>query len=153
MVTLGLVAIDPIGLQMHIAGTGSVSLCAEKLTDVWNWNLRSVLAASCLDKVARVFRNSSGMKTSIPSGLITFVLACFEIAPLLRAVVASRPTVAIRMATPRKGKTHFKAPPPAASTLRLVGFRSLRPRPAVSILLLVLERLTSTPQTTIRLLA
>src|SRR6266436_4278087 len=61
-----------------------------------------------------------------------------------------RRMAAIPAATRRKGKTHFKAPPPAASTLRLATFRSLPTPPAVSILLLGRERWISTPETTIR---
>jgi Chaperone of endosialidase len=46
-----------------------------------------VFAANCLDKLARFFRNSLDMKTSIPPVLITFALACFALLPTAQAVV------------------------------------------------------------------
>jgi hypothetical protein len=49
-------------------------------------NLLSALAANCLDKLARFFRNSPDMKTSIPQILITFILVCFGLSPALQAV-------------------------------------------------------------------
>jgi hypothetical protein len=42
-----------------------------------------------LDKLARCFRNSSDMKTSIPSVLITFALVCFALVQNTQAVVPS----------------------------------------------------------------
>ena len=50
-------------------------------------NGRYQLAANSLDKLARVFRNSLDMKTSIPSLLITFTLVCFGLFPRAQAVV------------------------------------------------------------------
>jgi hypothetical protein len=44
------------------------------------------LAVNCLDKLARVFRNSPGMKTSIPAVLIIFALACFALVQNTHAV-------------------------------------------------------------------
>jgi hypothetical protein len=57
----------------------------EKLSRFWNWNLRSALAANSLDKLARFFRDSPDMKTSIPPVLITFALVCFALSPMLQA--------------------------------------------------------------------
>jgi hypothetical protein len=44
------------------------------------------LAANCLDKLARFFRNSPAMKTSIPPVLITFALVCFAVIQNTQAV-------------------------------------------------------------------
>jgi hypothetical protein len=41
---------------------------------------------NCLDKLAKFFRNSPDMKTSIPPVLITFVLVCIGLLPQARAV-------------------------------------------------------------------
>jgi hypothetical protein len=41
---------------------------------------------NCLDKLARFFRNSSDMKTSIPPLLITFALVCFALVQNTQAV-------------------------------------------------------------------
>jgi hypothetical protein len=52
----------------------------------WKPNRRPALAANCLDKPARFFRNSQGMKTSIPPILITFALVCFALVQNTQAV-------------------------------------------------------------------
>jgi hypothetical protein len=54
---------------------------------LWNSNRLSALAANSLDKVARFFRNSPHMKTSIPPVLITIALVCFGLLPEAQAVV------------------------------------------------------------------
>src|SRR6267378_1642999 len=89
------------------------------------------------------------MKPSIPPVLIIFALLCFALVQNTQAV-SPPPDGGYPGATRRKGKTHFKAPPLAATMPRLVTSRSLPTPPAVSILLLALQRLTSTPETTIR---
>ena len=52
-----------------------------------NLNRRFALAANCLDKVGRVFRNSPDMKRNIPLLLITFSIVCFGLLQKARAVV------------------------------------------------------------------
>jgi Chaperone of endosialidase len=49
-------------------------------------NLRSALAANCLDKLARFFQAFRIMKTTIPPVLITFSLVCFALVQNTRAV-------------------------------------------------------------------
>ena len=51
----------------------------------WSWRL--ALAANSLDKLARFFRDSPDMKTSIPPVLITIALVCFAHLPTAQAVV------------------------------------------------------------------
>ena len=60
---------------------------------------------------------------------------------------------AIPTSPPRKGKTPFKASPPALRTQQLVGLRSLATLMAASIPLPARGRFFSTPQTQIRRLA
>src|SRR5439155_11805244 len=52
----------------------------------WSWKERSALAANCLDKLARCFRDLPDMKTSIPAVLITFALICFALSQRAQAV-------------------------------------------------------------------
>ena len=54
---------------------------------MWNSKTRSALAANCLDRLARFFRNSTDMKTNIPPVLITFAFVCFGLFPKAQAVV------------------------------------------------------------------
>jgi trimeric autotransporter adhesin len=49
-------------------------------------NQRFALAANCLDKLARFFRNSPDMKSSIPPVLIIFALVCFALVQNTQAV-------------------------------------------------------------------
>jgi trimeric autotransporter adhesin len=49
-------------------------------------NQRFALAANCLDKLVRFFRNSPDMKTSVPPVLITFALVCFALVQNTQAV-------------------------------------------------------------------
>jgi hypothetical protein len=51
--------------------------------------LESAICAgvNCLDKLARFSRNSTDMKTSIPSVLITFALVCFWLSPTAKALL------------------------------------------------------------------
>src|SRR5437764_12188456 len=58
----------------------------EKLTIFRNSNRQFAVAADCLDKLARFVRNSSDMKTSIPSVLITFALVCLTFVQNTQAV-------------------------------------------------------------------
>jgi hypothetical protein len=51
-----------------------------------NYKPRLTLAANCLDKLARFFRNSRDMKTRIPPVLITFALVCFALVQNTQAV-------------------------------------------------------------------
>ena len=46
----------------------------------------SLLEADCLDRLARFFRNSPAMKTSIPPVLITFALVCFAVIQNTQAI-------------------------------------------------------------------
>src|SRR6476659_8986720 len=76
------------GLLTHI-GTGNVTLCTRMKSRrrSLNCNRRFALVANCLDKPARVFRDSSDMKTRIPPVLITFALVCFGLFQNAQAVV------------------------------------------------------------------
>ncbi len=59
----------------------------EKLREhFWNLGQQLALAAISLDKLARFFRNSPNMKTSIPPVLITFALVCFALPQRAQAV-------------------------------------------------------------------
>src|SRR5947208_2002331 len=73
--------------------TASVSLCVgmKSWLRFWSWKERSALAANCLDKLARFFRDLPDMKTSIPPVLITFALICFALSQRAQGVVPPPP--------------------------------------------------------------
>ena len=78
-------------------------------------------------------------------------IACIALLPQISAV-SPKPDGCYRISRQRKDARRFRALPPVLQIPESVGIRSPRLRPAVPIPLLVLERLTSTTQTTIRLL-
>src|SRR5260370_7456623 len=48
--------------------------------------MRFARSANWFDELARFFRSSPAMKTSIPPVLITFALVCFALSPAVQAV-------------------------------------------------------------------
>ncbi len=147
-------AIDSLGRTIWIAdahrdGKRFVVRADEKVAAFLELEGAICAAANCLDKLARFFRNLPDMKTSIPPGLITFALVCLALVQNTQAV-SPPPDGGYPGGNTTEGQNALRSTTTGASTLQLVTFRSLPTPPAVSILLLALERLTSTLETTIR---
>src|SRR6266550_8725841 len=79
---------DKIFSSFTLSTMASVSLCVRMKSWLrfWSWKERSALAANCLDKLARFFRDLPDMKTSIPPVLITFAVICFALSQGAQAV-------------------------------------------------------------------
>jgi hypothetical protein len=85
------------------------------------------------------------------TALATVALTCFGLLTPKAFGSVRRLTGVIPTPPQLKGAKRFRASPQTLQTQQLVGIRCLALVPAASILLLVLERLTSTLQTTIQL--
>src|SRR5882724_11879157 len=95
-------------------------------------------------------KSSIQCKKGIPLIHIIVALACFGLLPRAQAVSPPPPRGAIPTSPLLRGTTPFRLSPWALGTQQLVRFRCLASPPGASTPLLALERLTSTPETTIR---